>query len=64
MKDFETKLGLDDGYYPYWETGIFPPTIDFLISIAQFFRVSLDYLLGLTDESGQGQAAAKDGPVT
>ena len=32
-----------------WEMGISMPTIDRLIDIAEYFHVSVDYLLGLND---------------
>ena len=33
-----------------WEKGIFMPTIDSLIKLAEFFNVSTDYLLGIDNK--------------
>ena len=33
-----------------WEKGIFMPTIDSLIKLAEFFSVSTDYLLGIDNK--------------
>jgi len=35
-----------------WETGKKRPMIDAVVSLAKFFDVSADYLLGLEDEIG------------
>jgi transcriptional regulator with XRE-family HTH domain len=33
-----------------WERGEKVPSLDFFFAVAQFFNVSTDYLLGLTDD--------------
>lgn len=33
----------------FWEKGINEPKLSFLIKLAQFFNVSIDYLAGLED---------------
>ncbi len=49
----QLKLGKELGYTQAaigkWEAGTRSPNIDSLIEIARFFRVSVDYLLGLED---------------
>ncbi len=35
-----------------WKTGYNEPSMDELILLALYFNVSIDYLLGLEDESG------------
>ena len=36
-----------------WETGRSQPDLETLARLAVFFEVSIDYLLGLEDESGE-----------
>lgn len=35
-----------------WECGRSQPDLEMLVCIAEFFEISVDYLLGLEDESG------------
>ena len=41
------KLGLSKGIISLWENGLREPNMSSLIVIAQFFNVSIDYLVGL-----------------
>ena len=41
------ELGVSRSSVNAWEMGISMPTIERLIDIAQYFHVSIDYLLGL-----------------
>lgn len=43
------ELGVSRSSVNAWEIGISMPTIDRLIDIAEYFHVSVDYLLGLND---------------
>lgn len=43
-------LGVSKQCVSNWENDNIQPSIDMLIKIAQFFRVSCDYLLGLSFE--------------
>ncbi len=43
------KTGLKQGSISRWEAGERAPSIDALIVLALFFKVSLDYLVGLED---------------
>ena len=48
---FSEKMNISRGYYSKVELGIKAPSIDVLIDIAEFFGVTLDYLvLGKTLE--------------
>ena len=47
QKQLADKLGLTKSVISAYETGIRMPSYDILISIAQIFKVSTDYLLGL-----------------
>lgn len=44
------KIGVSQSTLSYWERGDFEPDHDSLIKIADFFEVSIDYLLGRTSE--------------
>ena len=37
----------------HWKTGYVEPNIDDLISLAKYFDVSIDYLVGYTDIDGK-----------
>ncbi|GHV34597.1 hypothetical protein FACS1894187_05500 [Synergistales bacterium] len=50
MHDFAEKLAIDTDHYLYWEAGFSHPTIDGLIAIADYFNVSIDYLVGRSDD--------------
>ncbi len=44
------KLGVSKCIISYWENGLREPTMSNLIAIADFFHVSIDYLVGLTED--------------
>lgn len=43
------KLGFTQAGIAKWEAGTRSPSLDSLIKIAKFFKVTTDYLLGLED---------------
>ena len=43
-------IGITQRKYSYIETGTQPATDEILISLAKFYRTSIDYILKLTDE--------------
>jgi transcriptional regulator with XRE-family HTH domain len=43
------ELGVSFAIVCYWETDRSDPSIENLYKIAKFFKVSADYLIGLTD---------------
>ena len=49
MKQLAKKLNTTDAAISNWENEINEPKISYLVSIAKFFNVSADYLLGLED---------------
>ena len=49
MKQLAKELGTTDAAISNWENEINEPKISYLRSIAVFFNVSADYLLGLED---------------
>ena len=42
-------LGVDQAYISSYECGKYLPTIEVLLKLAEYFGVSTDYLLGLSD---------------
>lgn len=43
------ELGVSKGVISMWENGKREPTMSSLITIAKYFNVSIDYLVGLED---------------
>lgn len=43
-------LGTDQSYYSKYERGIHPMTANQIKILAEYYNVSADYILGLTDE--------------
>lgn len=48
--ELASQLGVTKQCISNWENDNIQPSIDMLMRTAQLFRVSTDYLLGLTDE--------------
>ncbi|MBQ8658981.1 MAG: helix-turn-helix transcriptional regulator [Clostridia bacterium] len=49
-------MNVSQGTYNNWENGKTQPSIEQLIALAAFFSVSVDYLIGNTDEYGTVRA--------
>lgn len=47
MKELAKELNITDATISYWENDVNEPKITYLKSIALYFNVSTDYLLGL-----------------
>ena len=43
------SIGVSKGVISFWENGLREPTMSSLISLALFFEVSIDYLVGIKD---------------
>ena len=43
-------LGVNQCTVSRWENGLQEPSLDMLIEIARYFNVSIDYIVGLTDD--------------
>ena len=43
------KLGVSKGIISLWENGLREPNMTSLITLAKFFGVTIDYLVGLED---------------
>ncbi|MEG2322004.1 MAG: helix-turn-helix transcriptional regulator [Bacilli bacterium] len=50
QKDIAKLLGISQQYYSKYELGNYTMPVDFLIILAKEYRVSLDYLVGLSDK--------------
>ena len=49
QKQLATEINVSERGIQNYETGIRKPTYDILIALADYFDVSLDYLVGRTD---------------
>ncbi len=49
QSELAEKLGLSKATVSAWETGRNQPSFDMLITLSDFFGVSIDFLLGKTD---------------
>ena len=49
-KDIAKYLGVSLASISYYETGVNYPTVESLLKLADLFEVSVDYLLGRTEE--------------
>ena len=50
QSDVAAAAGVSVRGYQYYEKGVKEPTLSVLISLADFFGVSLDYLCGRSDD--------------
>ena len=50
QKEVSQELGISLNSYQRYETDEREPTAPILVQMAKFYNVSLDYLVGLTDE--------------
>lgn len=48
QKELADAIGISRSQLSHFELGIAAPNVDVLISLANYFHVSVDYLLGLT----------------
>ena len=51
QKDIASSVGLSLRAYQYYEKGQKEPTLSVLLRLADYFDVSLDYLVGRSDDS-------------
>lgn len=47
--ELASKLKVSNGIISMWENGLREPTMSSLVKIADFFEVSIDYLVGITN---------------
>lgn len=51
QKDVAAIAKVDRGTYANWELGNYKPDIDTIVTLANYYGVSLDYICGLSDIS-------------
>lgn len=49
MKELAAIIHASDAAVSNWENGVNEPKISYVIALANYFKVTADYLLGLTD---------------
>ena len=47
--ELAASIGVSKGIISLWENGLREPKLSNLITLAQYFKVSIDYLVGLED---------------
>ena len=57
QRELAGTLGIIERSYQRYESGEREPNIDTLISIAQHFAISVDYLIGYSDDSNQAKSS-------
>lgn len=57
QKDVAEKIGVCTASYGFYENWINKPDPETLVKLANLYNVSIDYLLGLTDDFGERTAA-------
>ena len=50
QEDLAKELGVSASVISRWENGLREPSMSSLIALAKFFYVSIDYIVGLTDD--------------
>ena len=45
--ELANRLGVSKGIVSLWENGLREPKLSYLVAIARFFNVSVDFLVGL-----------------
>lgn len=63
QKEIAAILGFSQQRYNFYETGRNEPDNETLINLADYFKVSTDYLLGTTDDPTP-PGAKKEGPLS
>ena len=43
------KINVSDGTICFWENGVNEPKMTYIIHLAEYFNVTTDYLLGVSD---------------
>lgn len=51
QKDIANILGISQQYYSEYENGNRPIPVQHLITLAKYYKTSIDYIVGLTDEN-------------
>lgn len=57
LKEIEKATGINNGNLSRWERGEVLPNIDFCVQLANFYGITIDELLGVSEERAAGVAA-------
>ena len=49
-----TELGISQALLSHYETDAREPKLDFVVKVSNYYAVTTDYILGRTDERGDG----------
>lgn len=60
QREIAETLGVTTRAYQFYESGRSEPNIKTLIAIADYFQVSIDYLVGRTDLPGVNRGDAEE----
>lgn len=52
QKDIANLLGITQQYYSRYELGHYTIPLEHVMKLAKLYNVSVDYIVGLTDEKG------------
>ncbi len=52
QKEVADILGANRNTYPHWESGLYEFPLDMIDKLANYYKVSVDYLTGLSDFKG------------
>ena len=52
QKDICAELGIPKQKLTRWKTGYNEPSLDEIVTIAEYFNVTCDFLLGMEDDTG------------
>lgn len=52
QRDMAKQFHISQATYHNWETGVTQPSVEQLIALSSFFGVSVDYLIGNSDDGG------------
>ena len=50
QREIAEKLNVKQNTYCQYETGVLTYPLDLVVRLAEFYQVSVDYLVGLTDD--------------
>ena len=59
-KDFGVAIGASDVMVSYWCNGKRTPSLQQIVDMADYFGVTVDYLVGLSDNPGRAPSLADD----
>lgn len=55
QKDVAEVIGIQTKNYQFYEYGRFSPSVESIIKLSKTYKVSTDYILGLTDKKNESE---------